>query len=360
MTVPESVRYQISMLLRDGKPRPPLRIAQELELAHETVKKACQRMARDGLLEHDGRHQYYRPPGAPMPGDHATRPTGPRAQDPSAVIADHLAHLRRRGLRPATIYQRRRALLRLEDWLHEQNTNLLDATAEDLIAWCDHFVGTQGRRNMVHNVKGFYRWAHSIAEILDVDPGLRVVAPREPARLPRPIADERLRTALDLAPEPIRTWFVLAAYCGLRACEIAPLRRRDLLLDQEPPTLIVRDGKGGKMRAVPMPELVVAVLEPYMLRSVFFPRWDDRPDPITAGQLQRHANRFLHDQGIPDTLHSLRHWYGSMTYRHSGFDLRVTQDLLGHSSPVTTALYAKTFPHAAAEVVAKLPNLATT
>lgn len=47
----------------------------------------------------------------------------------------------------------------------------------------------------------------------------------------------------------------------------------------------------------------------------------------------------MHDCGFPETLHQLRHRFGTGTY-HATRDLRVVQELMGHSSPVTTAGYA--------------------
>ena len=42
--------------------------------------------------------------------------------------------------------------------------------------------------------------------------------------------------------------------------------------------------------------------------------------------------------GVPATLHQLRHRFGTHAHRHSR-DLRVTQELLRHRSPNSTAIY---------------------
>ena len=49
-------------------------------------------------------------------------------------------------------------------------------------------------------------------------------------------------------------------------------------------------------------------------------------------------------------MHQLRHWFGTHTYRAS-LDLRMTQELLGHSSPNTTTIYAAWSPGAAVPIV---------
>ena len=45
--------------------------------------------------------------------------------------------------------------------------------------------------------------------------------------------------------------------------------------------------------------------------------------------------------GVPGSAHSLRHFYGTQTLRSSGGNLRVTQELMRHASPATTAIYTK-------------------
>ncbi len=49
------------------------------------------------------------------------------------------------------------------------------------------------------------------------------------------------------------------------------------------------------------------------------------------------------DHGIPATAHQLRHWFATEVYRRTS-DLRLVQELLGHSDISTTALYVKLSP----------------
>ena len=253
-----------------------------------------------------------------------------------SVVAEHIQHLRRRGLRDTTIDKQRRAIGKLARWLEGEDTDLLEATPEQLMRFCDLVSGVGGRRNRVNHVSGFYRWAHEVADLIDKNPTRRLIRPRPPAPNPRPIAEERLARAIAAADDPVRSWFLLAAFCGLRAMEIAPLQSDDVRLVSG--TLLVREGKGGKPRTVPLPPIVAADLEPKLGGRWLWPS-PYRSGPITANQLQRRANRALRALGIPDTLHALRHRYGTEMYRISGFDLRLTQEVMGHSSPSTTARY---------------------
>ena len=58
--------------------------------------------------------------------------------------------------------------------------------------------------------------------------------------------------------------------------------------------------------------------------------------------------------GIQASAHQLRHWFATEVYEKSGNDLRLTQELLGHASPATTAIYTKWSQAKAMEVVAQL------
>jgi integrase len=117
------------------------------------------------------------------------------------------------------------------------------------------YLTPAARAAELSNVRSFYRWA-LLEELIDRDPTLRLVRPRLPRRLPRPMADADIAKALAVAPYPIRAFLNLAAFAGLRACEIAPLRRSDVLDGASAPVLIVQNGKGGKQRIIPLaPEL---------------------------------------------------------------------------------------------------------
>jgi integrase len=93
---------------------------------------------------------------------------------------------------------------------------------------------------------------------------------------------------------------------------------------------------------VPLPARVLdSLMDNSLPRSGWLFPLVGQPDrPRSANLIQGAANQHLHDLGISSTFHSLRHWFGTNVYR-STLDLRLTQDLLGHATPVMTALYTK-------------------
>lgn len=273
-------------------------------------------------------------------------------------VGDHMTHCRARNLRPSTIYQRRRVLARFA--AYRGRRSLLTASTGDVEAFLARLEVPESRAAELSHLRAFYRWAVESKRIR-VDPTTRVVRPKLRRRLPRPMGSPDAALAIATAPSRVRPMLLLAAYAGLRACEIARVRAEDLLYDQDPPVLIVTEGKGGDMGAVPLrDELAAALKADPDLPSVgwLFPRRDGRPGPVPPWVVSRLANNHLHSLGIAHTLHTLRHWFGTETYRASGRDIRATQELLRHRTPVSTALYTYLAPAETAAVVDRLPVLA--
>lgn len=275
---------------------------------------------------------------------------GPKGNDDR--LAEHLAHLRLRGLRPSTLDQRRYAIHRLAKAL---DMNPLRASADDLDRWQHGLVmSATSRLSVVNHVQQYYQWAKKVG-LIRVNPSLELVRPKRLHRLPRPIPEDQLQIALENASDDIRAQLVLAAWCGLRAREIALLQRDHIHDRADPPVLVVADGKGGRARVVPLGDGVLAELRAYGLpsRGPVFPRMDGRPGHQTPSRVSGRANSYLHEIGITDTLHALRHRYGTALYRESK-DLRMVQDLLGHSDPAMTALYCAYSPTGAMAAVRAL------
>lgn len=65
----------------------------------------------------------------------------------------------------------------------------------------------------------------------------------------------------------------------------------------------------------------------------------------------------LYGLGIDETLHSLRHYFGTSMYLVSR-DRRLVQETMGHNSPLTTAGYAAWSPEAAAAAVEAIADTA--
>jgi site-specific recombinase XerC len=255
--------------------------------------------------------------------------TGPTLQ----AIYGH--HLRRRGLADGTIRTRISNVDILSAWLYPLGVG--QATTAMIEAFLDERdLSARTRYCWISHLHLFYRWA-IIEGHLEVDPTERIIRPRMPRLLPRPIQDEDLAMALGAAAQQpmISAWLHLASYAGLRCAEIAGLDCGDVQLG---PRMIRVMGKGGKERIVPLHDQAGI-----SVRLAGIPRHGPLFVRPTGGswspeRLSHTGNEFLHSLGLPETMHCLRHWFGSKTYEAS-LDIRVTQELMGHASPTTTAIY---------------------
>jgi integrase len=261
------------------------------------------------------------------------------------MIQRHATWMKRRGLCEATIERRQRCLR-----IFDSQVGLTTAVAEDIEAFLDgRNLGTKARYGWVSHLHQFYEWAIDFG-LLASDPTRQVVRPKQRQGKPRPIPTGDLVTALQMADPTMRCWLSLGAFAGLRCKEIAGLAVEDVLWDDG---LLFVHGKGDKDRLVPIHPLVEAALHsiPHPSRGAVFRR--PRGGPYPAAQVSREGSLYFSSLGIGATMHQLRHWFGTYVQRATG-DLRTTQELMGHASPTTTAIYTAYAQEAGREAVALL------
>lgn len=293
-----------------------------------------------------------------IPGGQDITPTDLRWVSSTRVLSSHLDDMRWRNRRTSTIQQRVYTLARFARFIGHDP---LDATSEEVGAFRDR--PTRARRPQQANsqkaelshLRAFFKWA-VLAELRDDDPTARVPLPRLSRALPHPLPEKELARAIATAPDRIRPMFYLAAFAGLRACEIANLRGEDIWWHASPALLVV-EGKGGDEQSVPIHPILEPVLRALPRRGWLFPRFDGEPGPNKPHRISQLCNAHLHRMGTHLTLHSCRHRFGTLVHRSTGGDLRMTQELMRHKSPVSTAIYTLVDVTAAAGAVAGIPAL---
>ena len=271
------------------------------------------------------------------------------------TLGMHLDALRYENYRPGTVYQRGRTMRRLARAIDPEKVE--QATTTQIRSYLSRPVHPETIAVELSHMRGFYRWMVE-EDLRPDDPTAKIRRPRTPRRLPRPLTDEQVSYALSNAPERILPWMALAAYAGLRCCEIAPLRASDVVRSGPQPLVVVQEGKGGGMSAVPAAPQLLEILDSCDLprRGWMFTRYDDQPGHVSAALVSQLSARWMRSADIPGTMHQFRHWFGTSVLGTSGGNIRVAQDLLRHASPVSTAIYTWVNPSESAAAVAKLPT----
>lgn len=256
-----------------------------------------------------------------------------------AIIERHIEYMRLRGRSDDTRYYRARILARLAAWMAP--VDLVDADKDLLTEWIKGLTASQDTiAQYIGQLRVFYKWAEGEDLLPSRDPARRLPVPACAHRLPRPPADPDVMAALAAAPERIRPWLALAGWQGLRAKEIALLRRDAVMDRHEPPVLLVVSDatKGRRERAIPLSPVVLAELRAHGMpaKGYLFRRADHATGPNRPGRVSHVANEHLAEWGY--TLHQLRHWYATRLLAET-HDLRLVQHMLGHVSPATTSVY---------------------
>lgn len=222
---------------------------------------------------------------------------------------------------------------------------------EQIVAYLLTIERAEARATELSHLRQFYKWAQRHGRRLD-EPTALIPRPKLPRRLPRPIHEDDLSMALELAPDRERSWLLLAGWAGLRCCEIAGLRAEHF----GGGVLLIEESKGGDVETVPLSTWLRAQLATCNLpRSgwLYLTR-DGTNRRMPAHLLSQHGNAYLRSVGVDATMHQLRHRFGTVAHEVTG-DLRKTQELLRHRTPVSTQLYTHVNPKHLAAVVEELP-----
>lgn len=286
------------------------------------------------------------------------RPAAPRASASLRPAAeawlDELQKGRRLGARTLDAYRRD-----LEDYLGFAGTHRLGAWSEARVTFVDGYFASLQRRGLAgatvarrrSTLRGFHAFLARLGEQPE-DPVAVLPAPRRERRLPNaiPLADVERLLAQPQGETPLalrdRAMLELAYACGLRVSELVGLERGQVDRRGRIVTVV---GKGDRQRAVPFGRAAAAALGEWLERG---------REPLARGA--RHDRVFCNARGGPLSRmgwwrilrgharragiaarvhpHALRHSFATHLLE-GGADLRVVQELLGHASVTTTAIY---------------------
>lgn len=212
-----------------------------------------------------------------------------------------------------------------------------------------------------------------------------VVRAKRKPYIPVVLSRDEINRVLHYLAHPEHLVVKLLYGCGLRLGECMSLRINNFNFDQR--ILTIHDGKGKKDRTVPLPESIRSELDMQVKRvislhredqqagcaGVFLPGSLEEKYPNAAGELiwqwffpareltylpevNEYRRYHYHDRHVQKaikkaagravllkraTAHTFRHSFASHLLQ-AGFDIRMIQELLGHSDVRTTMIYTHT------------------
>jgi integrase/recombinase XerD len=296
------------------------------------------------------------------------------------LVDDYLRHLSiERGLSKNTIAAYRRDLNSYLGYLEKQGIHDVSSITESEITGYLTAISESGILSansiarMLAGVRGLHRfWLFE--SITDGDPSSMVKPPKLPKRLPKAITISEIEKLIeasgpdpkkledgepDLARVRDRAILELLYATGARISELTALNLDDLV----DPTMVRLFGKGSKERIVPVGSYAQSALEVYLVRArpVLVKKGKGTPAVFLnqrGGRLSRQsAWQIISDAAdaakIPSEVspHTLRHSFATHLLE-GGADVRVVQELLGHSSVATTQIYTLVTVDALREVYA--------
>ncbi len=257
-------------------------------------------------------------------------------------IGRYLDHLRaERGASPHTLRAYGAELRGVSGSLSPRP--LLAATTADLRLWLAK--GASAPSSLARRIsclKGFWRWAQREG-LAARSPAERLRAPRVKAPLPRVLqVDEASRLAESPVRPRDRALIEVAYGSGLRVSELVALDVDDV--DLVGRVILVRRGKGGKDRVVPLGEAAAIAVEGLVMArgghpgALFLNRAGRRLSSRSAYTVVHEAGRA---EALPDVHpHALRHSFATHLLS-AGADIRSIQEMLGHASMSTTQRYTR-------------------
>lgn len=216
-----------------------------------------------------------------------------------------------------------------------------DVNEDDIKSYMVHLMDKGLRPASVSLAMSAIRFLHD--EMLGKGLFAKIKLPKLEKKLPTVLSKKEIRKILDVTKNAKHKLLIVFLYSsGLRVSEAVSMKIDDLDLEER--MGIVRAGKGKKDRNIILSESLVNDLKSYL-----GDRKDENPyifdvkdRHIVIRQAQRIVSEAAKNAGIKKRVfcHALRSSFATHLLE-AGTDIRIIQELLGHSNLATTQRYTK-------------------
>jgi len=282
-------------------------------------------------------------------------PTATRSAQPK--VREFLLHLAsERGLADNSIHAYRRDLEDVDDYFNHRRISMVKATADQFRGYLqDQSKKKQSTKTVARRLAAIRLFLRFLSE--DEKEAQRILQqlerPKPEQDLPHVLSKSQVNRLIN-APKPESPLFTrdvaileLLYASGLRASELCDLKVRDVNLTVQVVRVL---GKGMKERLVPLGQAAGEAISRYVNEDrhkvdrtgtseiLFLSRTGKKLTRMALWVIiDRHAKAAdLYNRGV--SPHTLRHCFATHLIG-GGADLRVVQELLGHSDISTTQIY---------------------
>ena len=282
----------------------------------------------------------------------------PKMTNLSEQVEDYLRYSQvERGLSNNTITAYRQDLTSFISFLQKENLTSWPTQAVDIDAFLaeqrDQKKATSSISRLITSLRKFYQWLVR-QNIQKLNPMLEIDSPKKRRTLPVALTVNEVNNLLEQPDTKkklgLRDRALLETLyaTGIRVSELINLKFTDL---HEELKLVKVFGKGSKERLIPISEVALSWIDSYKekVRDPLILKIGKNTDFIflnsRGGSLTRQAvwqiiKHYCKMAGIQKnvTPHTLRHTFATHLLEN-GADLRVVQEILGHSDISTTQIY---------------------
>lgn len=273
------------------------------------------------------------------------------------LIAKYLQYVKvERGLAANSITSYKQDLTKLADYLTSiQLTDVNQVTQQmivDLLLHLETLGKSENTRiHLVTSLRKFFQYLMAM-DYITVNPMQDIQLPKKQAHLPAvlSVADVELILATPKTTTPLgirnRAMLEIMYATGLRVSEIVNLKITDLHFELG---LLQTVGKGGKERVIPIGDMAMGWVanyynnvRPTQLKDTTsaYLFLNDHGSQLTRQGIWKIIKQIVGEAGITKDVspHTLRHSFATHILEN-GADLRIVQELLGHSNISTTQIY---------------------
>lgn len=257
-----------------------------------------------------------------------------------------------------TIESYGRDLLKFNNFINEHSISAIEqvnkAVVQQFLAYlkAQNYSASSTNR-MLSSLKQFFNFL-VIEKHLDQSPMTMIKSAKQPKRLPKALTVQQIDDLL-MAPDTATTWGIrdraileVMYASGLRVSELTHLSMRHCHLELG---FIRTIGKGNKERIVPIGEEATFWMQKYFeeVRPTFQRKGKasdivfltERGNTFTRQGIWKNIKKYVAMIGLDQdevSPHVLRHSFATHLLEY-GADLRMVQELLGHSDISTTQIY---------------------